>query len=65
MEMKLLVRTIVPVAIVASTATSVSADEIQSIAAQALAQQAAKPALPPPPAPPPPPILMITSGFRG
>ncbi len=64
MEMKLLVRTIVPVAIVASTATSVSADEIQSIAAQALAQQAAKPALPPP-APPPPPILMITSGFRG
>ena len=50
----------VPTVLLAS-AVPVSADEIQSIAAQVLAQQAAKPALPPAPAPP---LILSVHGTR-
>ena len=50
----------VPTVLLAS-AVPVSADEIQSIAAQVLAQQAAKPALSPAP---PPPLILSVHGTR-
>ena len=50
-----------PVVAVVTAATTVHADEVQSIAAQVLAEQATKSAQPPAP---PAPIAMPISGFR-